>query len=66
MYFVIKIDNRYLAPPKDDTWDAEIKTWTSDIDEARVGTIDEMSRLSRYITKPGTIVITKVKILESK
>ena len=65
MYYVIKVEDEYLAPSKSLDWSAEFKSWTKDINEARLGTIKEMSKLALNVVKPGSITIVKVKIIES-
>ena len=64
MYYVVKIGEEYLSPPKNENYDAEIKSWTRDIDEARIGTSKEMSQLARRVLRSGSIEIVKVRIFE--
>ena len=64
MYFIIKVNDRYLAQPRTDNWEAEINSWTIDLQEARIGSFGEMNKLARKITRPGSILVTKVEIVE--
>ena len=64
MNYVIKLNDRYLAPPVKDTWNADVTNWTIDINEARVGSVFEMNALAKRIDRPGLKQLIRVEIEE--
>ena len=64
MYYVIKNQEQYLGLPKNESYNAEIKNWVRDIDEAKVGNYYEMNRLAKRVVRSGTIQIIKVRLFE--
>lgn len=65
MNYVIKLNDRYLAPPNKDVWNADVINWTIDINEARVGSIFEMNTLAKKIDRPGLKQVIRIEIAES-
>ena len=64
MNFVVKLNDRYLAQPKDDTWNADTTNWTIDINEARIGSFKEMTTLAQKIDRPGLLQVVRVNLTE--
>ena len=64
MNYVLKLNDRYLAPPNKDVWNAEVINWTIDINEARIGSICEMNALAKQIDRPGLKQVIRVELAE--
>ena len=49
MYWIIKCNDRYIAPPQKDYWNAEWTTWTDKIENARKFNYKDSISIARKI-----------------
>ena len=61
MSWIIKLGERYIAPPKTDYWNSAWTSWTTDVNEARRFKSQEVVSVVRRIEGFGCIEIFSEK-----